>query len=197
MFTSRAEYRLHLRVDNADRRLTRRGIEVGCVGDRRRRHFEAKVQRVDAARERLCRLSVTPDAALAAGIRLSRDGVARTALEVLSMPTASPEDLLHLWPDLADIDGHIFEQLANDGRYAPYAERQARDIAAMRQNQSCALPADMAYAAIAGLSGELRAKLTAARPADLAQAARIDGMTPAALGLLLAHARRAAAPSVA
>ena len=190
MFTSRAEYRLHLRADNADRRLTPTGISVGCVGERRRRHFETKMERLEAAKARLVASQTTPNAARAAGFLLALDGVPRNALELLSMPSVGMADVLRLWPELANVGGQYLEQLVNDARYAPYAERQARDIASMRQHQDLLLPADMDYAFIAGLSSELRGKLAAARPTNLAQAGRIGGMTPAALALLLASARR-------
>ena len=195
MFTSRAEYRLHLRADNADRRLTPKGIEVGCVGARRRRTFESKMDRIGQARGKLAEVRVTPDAAAKAGLHLTRDGVSRSGLELLSMSGIGLDAVVALWPELAGIDGKTFGHLLNDARYAPYAERQARDIAAMRQHQASPLPTDLDYAAMPGLSSELVEKLNATRPDDLAQAARIDGMTPAALTLLLAHARRRARPA--
>lgn len=193
MFTSRAEYRLHLRADNADRRLTPIGLAIGCVGEHRRRCFEEKMSRMDAAGARLRSSMTTPDSACRAGLRLARDGTTRSALDLLSMPEVNFVDILRLWPQLADIDLVALEQLTNDAHYAPYAERQRRDIAAMRENQARALPPHMNYAGVAGLSAELKEKLDAARPADFAQAARIDGMTPAALALLLTHVRRGAA----
>ncbi len=192
MFTSRAEYRLHLRADNADRRLTPKGISIGCVGDRRRAFFEKKIERLEVAKARLTKTRITPDAARNAGVQVSLDGVERNAIDFLADSTIGIPGVLAVWSDLADIDAKTLEQLANDARYSPYAERQARDIAAMRQNQACPLPGDTNYAGMSGLSSELVEKLTKARPTDLAQAARIDGMTPAALALLLAHVRRRA-----
>jgi tRNA uridine 5-carboxymethylaminomethyl modification enzyme len=190
MFTSRAEYRLHLRADNADCRLTPKGIAIGCVGEERQRHFAAKMERLHSAAARLSAATVSPDAARRAGVHLARDGVTRTALDLLAMAGIATADVLRVWPELAGLDAGSLDQLANDARYAPYAERQARDIAAMRQHQSRPLPDNMEYSTIPGLSAELVEKLSAARPCDLAQAARVDGMTPAALALLLAYARR-------
>jgi tRNA uridine 5-carboxymethylaminomethyl modification enzyme len=191
MFTSRAEYRLHLRADNADRRLTPMGIEIGCVGERRRRAFVAKMDRLERAKARLSSSRVTPDAAARAGVHLTRDGVVRSALDLLSAPDVGSGGVLAIWPELRDVDAQSLKQLMNDTRYAPFSERQTRDIAAMRQHQTARLPPGLDYSAMPGLSSELAEKLSAARPADLAQAARVPGMTPAALALLLARARRA------
>jgi tRNA uridine 5-carboxymethylaminomethyl modification enzyme len=195
MFTSRAEYRLHLRADNADARLTPKGISLGCVSEERRCHFEGKMQRLEQARTRLCAAVVTPAAASRAGVRLARDGVSRTALDLLSLADVSSEDIRRLWPDLAEVHEADLEQLAKDACYAPYLARQARDIVAMREQQSRPIPVDFDYAAVSGLSSELVEKLCAARPSDLAQAGRIDGMTPAGLALVLAHVRRRATRS--
>ena len=191
MFTSRAEFRLHLRADNADRRLTPRGIEIGCVGEPRRRAFERKMERLDAMRTRLEAMTIAPDRARRAGMQLTLDGAARNALALLAMTSIEQAAVARLWPEISGMDGSLVEQLVNDARYAPYAERQARDIAAMRRDQGLSLPRSIDYAAIPGLSAELAGKLATARPESLGQASRIDGMTPAALTLLLAHARRA------
>ncbi len=190
MFTSRAEFRLHLRADNADRRLTPKGTAIGCVGERRRGAFERKMQRLEAAAARMRELTVTPDAAQRKGVHLTKDGVPRTPLDLLCVADVTLSDVQRLWPEIGDIDAKTLEQLVNDARYAPYAERQARDIAALRREQGRPLPADLDYSSMAGLSTELAQKLAAVRPTDLAQAGRIDGMTPAALALVLAHARR-------
>jgi tRNA uridine 5-carboxymethylaminomethyl modification enzyme len=192
MFTSRAEFRLHLRADNADRRLTSKGVAIGCVGENRRRAFERKMERLETAGERLSRMWVTPDIAQRNGMHLTKDGVPRTAIDLLCISGVTVSDVLRLWPEIGKIDSKIIEQLVNDARYAPYAERQARDIAAMRREQERSIPADLDYASMAGLSAELAQKLAAVRPTDLAQAGRIDGMTPAALALVLVHARRGA-----
>jgi tRNA uridine 5-carboxymethylaminomethyl modification enzyme len=152
------------------------------------------MERLEAARSRLAKSSVTSDAAKRAGLQIAQNGLARTALDLLAMPSVTASEIQRLWPDVADLDRGILELLRNDACYLPYADRQARDIAAMRANQERTLPAGTDYAAIPGLSRELAEKLSAVRPQDLAQAARIDGMTPAALALLLAHARRPPQP---
>jgi tRNA uridine 5-carboxymethylaminomethyl modification enzyme len=190
MFTSRAEFRLHLRADNADRRLTPKGLALGCIGEERRRAFLEKMERLEAAGEQLKGMTITPDAAHRKGVALTRDGVNRTALDLLCMPGVGLAEVIRLWPEIGEIDRRALEQLVNDARYMPYAERQARDIAAMRHEQRRPLPADLDYGAMPGLSAELAGKLAAVRPTDLAQAGRIAGMTPAALALVLAHARR-------
>ena len=191
MFTSRAEFRLQLRADNADRRLTPRGIEIGCVGEARRRSFERKMERLDAMRARLDEMTVTPDRARLAGVPLALDGVTRSAIVLMATSGVDRATAVQLWPEIAGMDRTLLDHLVTDARYAPYAERQARDVAAMRRDRELSLPSSIDYAAIPGLSAELGGKLAAARPENLAQASRIDGMTPAAVTLLLAHARRA------
>jgi tRNA uridine 5-carboxymethylaminomethyl modification enzyme len=197
MFTSRAEYRLLLRADNADCRLTPRGIEIGCVGEARRVAFERKMERLSGMRTQLESLTTTPDRACEAGIRLARDGMVRDALSLLALCRPSEPGVLSIWPEIASMDPKLLDHLVNDARYAPYRERQARDIAEMRRQQGLPLSDTIDYAAIPGLSAELAGKLTAVRPENLAQAGRIDGMTPAALTLLLAHAKRGARTTAA
>jgi tRNA uridine 5-carboxymethylaminomethyl modification enzyme len=192
MFTSRAEYRLTLRADNADLRLTPRGIELGCVGRERRRRFEAKAAALARARERLGALSLTPDAAAAHGLRVNRDGRRRTGLELLRLSGIDMARLAAVWPELAAIDRVVAEQLEIEARYAGYLERQAADIAAFRKEEGLALPEGLDPAAVPGLSSEIRARLGEARPATLGAAARLPGMTPAALAILCRYARRAA-----
>jgi tRNA uridine 5-carboxymethylaminomethyl modification enzyme len=197
MFTSRAEYRLLLRADNADRRLTPRGIEIGCVREERRVAFERKMEHLAGMRDRLESLRTTPDRAREAGILLARDGTVRDALSLLTIIDANDTRLADLWPEMRSMDQKLLAQLANDARYSVYAERQARDIVEMRRQQRLSLPGTLNYATIPGLSAELVGKLEAARPENLAQAERIEGMTPAALTLLLANARRMARVTVA
>ncbi len=191
MFTSRAEYRLALRADNADQRLTGKGIVIGCVGGNRQRQFEAKMAALDAAREMAHSLTITPNEAQKHGLALNHDGQRRTAFELLSYPTLGIAELTRIWPQLAGLDGKIAEQLATDAKYAVYMDRQAADIASYRRDEGFELPDQIDYAALPGLSHEVRQKLQALRPRTIGQAGRIDGMTPAALTLLVAHVRRA------
>ncbi|WP_088348439.1 MULTISPECIES: tRNA uridine-5-carboxymethylaminomethyl(34) synthesis enzyme MnmG [Rhodomicrobium] len=191
MFTSRAEYRLRLRADNADARLTPLGEALGCVGPARSAVFAAKTAVMDAGRALLASLTVTPDEANAKGMSINRDGRRRTAFEMLAFPDMSVARLTPLWPELGGIAPAIAAQLEIDARYDIYLRRQDADIAAYRKDEAIALPAALDYGAISGLSTELRQKLVQGRPASIAQAARIDGMTPAALMLVLAHVKKA------
>jgi tRNA uridine 5-carboxymethylaminomethyl modification enzyme len=191
MFTSRAEYRLTLRADNADQRLTGKGVSIGCVGAARQRQFEAKVAALDEAHALAHALSITPNEAARHGLALNRDGQRRTAFELLSYPTLQWADLVRVWPKLADLDAKIAEQLEIDAKYAVYMARQTADIEAFRRDESFELPEHLDYSAMPGLSHEIRQKLQTFRPRTIGQAGRMDGMTPAALTLLVAHARRA------
>ena len=190
MFTSRSEYRLSLRVDNADERLTPVGLAAGCVGSERAARFDAAQERLLAARARLDALNATPQEAARAGLALNHDGLRRSAFQLLSYPHIAFADLVRLWPDLAAIDGALRERLETDALYAVYLERQAADIAAHRRDESVLIPADLDFSALPGLSNEIRLKLARVAPRTLGQAARIEGMTPAALTLLAAHSRR-------
>ena len=190
MFTSRAEYRLSLRADNADQRLTPTGIALGIVGAERRRAFAAKLEGLEAARWLLDSLSLTPAAAARHGLALNQDGVRRTAFELLAYPEVTLKRLSAIWPALQGIPAAIGEQVAIDAQYAVYLKRQQADVEAMRRDEALELPADLDYHSIGGLSAEARQKLSAVRPANLAQAGRIDGVTPAALTRLLGHVRR-------
>jgi tRNA uridine 5-carboxymethylaminomethyl modification enzyme len=189
MFTSRAEYRLTLRADNADQRLTGRGIALGCVGAERRKLHGAKMQSLADGREMTRALSLTPNEAAKHGLALNQDGQRRTAFELLSYPTIGFADLTRIWPQLASLPANIAEQLEIDAKYDVYLARQAADVASFRRDESLALPENLDYAALPGLSNEVKQKLQAVRPRTLGQASRIDGVTPAALTLLLAHLR--------
>ena len=193
MFTSRAEYRLWLRADNADQRLTPQGIEIGCVGADRAKVFHVKQQALDEARDLASGLKASPSALAKRGIVINQDGVPRSALDLLAYPEIDWTRLAELWPELAPTAADIAEQLTIDARYAGYLGRQREDISAYRRDEALSLPDDLDYAAIGSLSNEVRQKLQAHRPATLGQAARISGVTPAALVALLKFVRRRAA----
>jgi tRNA uridine 5-carboxymethylaminomethyl modification enzyme len=190
MFTSRAEYRLTLRADNADQRLTPIGLRLGCVGRIRGRRFAEKIAALGEARRRLAELRMTPPALKRQGISVNEDGVARSAAELLAYPGIDLARLTEIWPELASCSTEIAEQLEVDARYAGYLERQERDIASYRQDEALLLPSDLDYAGVGSLSREICDKLAAARPATLGAAARISGVTPAALMALLKHVKR-------
>jgi tRNA uridine 5-carboxymethylaminomethyl modification enzyme len=190
MFTSRAEYRLSLRADNADQRLTDRGIATGCVGAARRRRHQEKMAALGAARAFARSVALTPDEAERHGLALNRDGRRRSAFELLSHRGIGIAQLATIWPRLGDLPPKIAEQLEIDAKYDVYLSRQAADIAAYRRDESLALPESLDYSQLGGLSNEVRQKLAAARPRTIGQAARMDGITPAALTLLVAHLKR-------
>ena len=191
MFTSRAEYRLRLRADNADQRLTPLGQAIGAVGATRSAAFAGKMAALDRARAALRAVSLTPHQAADHGIALNQDGVRRTGEDLLATARVTVEDLRRIWPDaLGEVAPAIAEQLEIDARYSGYLERQEADIVAFRRDEALAIPADLDFAALPGLSNELVEKFTAARPATLGAAARIAGVTPAALTVLLTHVKR-------
>jgi tRNA uridine 5-carboxymethylaminomethyl modification enzyme len=190
MFTSRAEFRLSLRADNADQRLTPLGVDLGCVGEPRLRAFEAKMERLEAARDRLDSISWTAREIAGAGVNVSPDGPRRTAFDVLGLPDVTFDAVIALHPALADIDVETRQQLGRDALYAKYVDRQVRDVEAMRRDEAEAIPEEFDFAALSGLSNELKQKLQRSRPATLAQAGRVEGMTPAALTLILAKLRQ-------
>ena len=194
MFTSRAEYRLTLRADNADQRLTGAGIALGCVGTVRETAFRRKMAALDVARETLTALTVNPRELAGHDIKVSQDGVPRSALKLLahtgSGPDAGIEAVTRVWPETASIDPTILQQVAHDSLYAGYLDRQQADITAFRKDEALALPDALDYGKIGGLSNEMREKLGTARPATLGAASRIPGVTPAALTALLRHVRR-------
>jgi tRNA uridine 5-carboxymethylaminomethyl modification enzyme len=191
MFTSRAEYRLRLRADNADERLTPLGERAGCVAAARLSAFTTKAEALTAARRRLESLTLTPGEAAGYGIALNRDGRRRSAFDLLAFPDMSVAALSRVWPELSAIPAAAAERLQTDARYAVYMDRQEASIAAFKKDEAVAIPAALDFAAVAGLSHEIRQKLERHRPSTLAQASRIDGMTPAALMLMLAHIRKA------
>jgi len=193
MFTSRAEYRLWLRADNADQRLTPRGLAVGCVGAERAGMFHVKQQALQAAGDLARGFKMSPSALAKHGIAINQDGVVRNALELLAYPDTNWTRLTTLWPELAAVSDAISDQLTIDAKYEGYLGRQREDIAAYRRDEALELPGDLDYAAVGSLSNEIRQKLDAHKPATLGQAARISGVTPAALVALLKYVRRRAA----
>ncbi|NUB12072.1 tRNA uridine-5-carboxymethylaminomethyl(34) synthesis enzyme MnmG [Azospirillum brasilense] len=190
MFTSRAEYRLILRADNADQRLTPKGLAIGCVGSARRDAFTAKAEALFAGRTLVRALQATPAELQRQGIAVNQDGVRRTAADLLRYPDLDLATLARLWPELAAIPADVVGQLEIDGKYAGYLDRQEADIRAFRKDEALELPADLNPDGIGSLSAEIRQKLRQARPATLGAAARIPGMTPAALVALLRHVKR-------
>ena len=191
MFTSRAEYRLTLRADNADLRLTQTGIDAGVVASERSRKFHVKHREIEATRDRLRTLSLTPNEAAAHGLVMNRDGRRRSALEVLAYESVDFEKLKAIWPELASARADVAEQMEIEAAYAGYLDRQEADILAFRRDEDLRLPADLYYRAIGGLSNEAREKLATTKPATLGQAARIEGLTPGAITVLLGHVKRA------
>ena len=190
MFTSRAEYRLRLRADNADQRLTPAGLALGCVQAERGAAFAAKSQALEAGRRLLEGRALTPNEAARHGLEINRDGRRRTAFELLAFPGVDLARLRVIWPEIGEIDAPVAAQLEVDARYASYVDRQEADVVAFRKEESVRIPADFDYAGLPSLSAEVRQKLEALRPATLAQAARMEGITPAALMLLLAHLKK-------
>jgi tRNA uridine 5-carboxymethylaminomethyl modification enzyme len=197
MFTSRAEFRLKLRADNADQRLTPLGIETGCVGAERRAAFEARAASLLAGRAVLARLSLTPNEAARHGLEINRDGRRRSAYELLAYPAIAIERLSRIWPEIDALAPNVRTQLEVDARYAAYVERQEGDVEVLRRDEGSVIPADFDFSVISGLSNELRQKLERTRPVSLAHARAIDGMTPAALLLVRAHLRRRATGAAA
>ncbi|WP_037086275.1 tRNA uridine-5-carboxymethylaminomethyl(34) synthesis enzyme MnmG [Neorhizobium vignae] len=190
MFTSRAEYRLSLRADNADVRLTEKAIALGCVGPSRAAKFEAYTQALDAGRELLRARNLTPNEANNHGLKLNKDGQRRTAYELLAYPDQSLARLTAIWPEFAQLSPKIGEALEIEASYAVYMNRQAADIHATHRDEARIIPQGFDFTGLPGLSNELKMKLTAANPANLAQAGKVDGMTPAALALILALLRK-------
>ncbi|WP_291078751.1 tRNA uridine-5-carboxymethylaminomethyl(34) synthesis enzyme MnmG [Hyphomonas sp.] len=190
MFTSRAEYRLALRADNADQRLTERGIAAGCVGSYRAEVFHVKHAALETARSRLQSLTLSPAKAAQAGWSVNQDGRVRSAWEYLSYKDIDLAALTRIWPDLSDIPEEIATQIEIEALYASYLARQAEDVAALRRDEDLVIPADLDYSGIGGLSNEVRQKLEAVRPTTLGQAGRIEGVTPGALTALLGYVKR-------
>jgi len=190
MFTSRAEYRLTLRADNADQRLTERGIDIGCVGAARAAAFREKQTALASARSLAASLTLTPQEAAGHGLSLNHDGQRRSALDLLAYPDIGMAKLASVWPELRNLPKRIGDQVEIEARYAVYLDRQKADIAAFRRDEDLAIPDTLDFAALPGLANEIREKLVSVSPRSIGQASRIEGMTPAALLLLAAHVRR-------
>lgn len=192
MFTSRAEYRLRLRADNADQRLTPRGLALGCVGHERAEVFRKHKAQLDQARSLAQQLKATPAALAKAGLPVRQDGVVRSAFEWMRFPEIGWSRAVELWPELREVPTAVAEIVETDARYAAYLERQDADVESFRRDEALSLPADLDFSGIAGLSNEMVERLSQARPTTLGQAARVAGVTPSALTALLVHVRRAA-----
>ncbi len=190
MFTSRAEFRLSLRADNADSRLTPLGEQWGLVGTERQNRFNDRKQELDQAREVTRSLSITPNAAAGFGLNLNKDGIRRTAYDLLSYPDVSIEQLGQIWPELTTLSAVTKEALEIEAQYSVYLDRQNADIAVMEREEQLIIPASIQFSAISGLSLELKQKLEKRHPSNIAEAQRIEGMTPAAIALLITHIRR-------
>ena len=191
MFTSRAEYRLILRADNADQRLTPMGESIGAVSCVRRDRFNDKVAQLKKASQLAISLSMTPNALSKYGLKVNNDGVRRSVMDLLAYPNITLENLVPVWPELGGLPIYAKEHLETEALYAGYIERQARDIAAFQRDEGLRLPETLDYAAIGGISNEVKDKLTQTKPATLGQAARIEGVTPGALTAVLAFVRKA------
>ena len=189
MFTSRAEYRLSLRADNADQRLTPIGERAGCVGRERQSAFAEKMERLEQGRTLMRERVLTPNEAAKYGMAIRQDGIRRTASDLLSLPNVDFTTLKTVWPELSSIRSDVIEQLEVDAQYAGYLDRQEADIVGFRRDEALQLPGDLDYRQVHGLSTEAMLKLSNIRPATIGQAARIDGVTPAALTLVLGHVR--------
>ncbi|MEE2746238.1 MAG: tRNA uridine-5-carboxymethylaminomethyl(34) synthesis enzyme MnmG [Pseudomonadota bacterium] len=190
MFTSRAEYRLHLRSDNADQRLTPIGEKAGCVSAHRRKKLEKKLRELSRAKNAFTAQTATPSELIQHGLKINRDGIRRSALDLLAYPDLSVSRLLSIWPQLGQFDGEALEQLEIGALYSSYMERQEEEIRSFRKDEALKLPNDLDYGKIGGLSNEIKTKLQKAKPATLGAAARISGVTPAALTALLSFVRR-------
>jgi tRNA uridine 5-carboxymethylaminomethyl modification enzyme len=190
MFTSRAEFRLTVRADNADRRLTPLGLEAGCVSEARRSAFEAKLDALDSGRAALSKAMIRPKALNDAGIAVSKDGGKRSAYDVLSLVGQGLHIVVAAFPEYQKLEREVLEQLQIDSTYDQYSNRQAKEVADLRRQETQRIPAGFDYERISGLSNELKQKLTRAQPQSILHASRIEGVTPAALLLVLAHLRK-------
>jgi tRNA uridine 5-carboxymethylaminomethyl modification enzyme len=191
MFTSRAEFRLKLRADNADQRLTALGISIGCIAEDRQVAFREKTEALARGRAALDAVFLTPHQIKQMGIKVSQDGVLRSAFTLLSFPDVTPEAIAGIVPEFATLEPGIQRQIACDALYSQYIDRQQNEVDGLKRDESLLIPADFDYSILPGLSNELKMKLTKVQPGSIAHASRIEGMTPAALTLVLVRLRRA------
>jgi len=189
MFTSRAEFRLSLRADNADERLTPMAVGLGMVGRERSERFNERVRRLDEARNLARSVSLTPNEARKHGLNVNLDGTRRSAYELMAQSGTDISRLQVIWPEFGKFDVRTRERLETEARYSVYLDRQNIDISLLRREERRLIPSDLDYSGFSGLSNELRQKLSFSKPRSIAEANRIDGMTPAALALILAHLR--------
>ena len=190
MFTSRSEYRLFLRADNADMRLTEMGYETGCVGEYRNSVFKAKKQAIDSCREAAQKLKADYGALESCGITVNHDGSKRTAYQLMSYNDVSHETILNLFPELKEFDEKVYEQIEIESRYAGYIKRQMADIEVFKKDENLKLRDDIDYHKIGGLSREMVDKLSRVRPATIGEASRIPGVTPAAITAILGYLKK-------
>ena len=190
MFTSRAEFRLSLRADNADQRLTPLAIERGFCSEHRYTEFAKKREMLDSALDEMRQAQFTPREIQNAGIKINQDGTRRSIFDILAFPEIGVDDLVALWPRMMDFDPLITKQVSIEALYSNYIDRQERDLLSVQKDEAHVIPVDFEYSDLSGLSNELKLKLGKARPSNLAQAAKVDGMTPAALMLVLAKLKQ-------
>ena len=190
MFTSRAEYRLSLRADNADRRLTQIGIDIGLVGDERKEKFLKKINKINELDYALTKLKISPNKAEKFNIKVAKDGIKRTAFHILSREGVTFDKIRSIWPELPNASRDEEEQLEISAHYSGYLEKQEADIIAFRKDENLLIPENIDYDKLSGLSNEVKSKFSLIKPKTLGQALRIDGITPAAVYILLSHVKR-------
>ena len=190
MFTSRAEYRLSLRSDNADLRLTHKGIKIGLISDVRKEVFEDKFDKLSKISLQMANLNISPSKADKYGVKIAKDGIFRTADEILAQKNVDMSKIRHIWPEISDYGREIDEQIEINSHYRGYLKKQNADILAFKRDENLAIPDNIDYDQFSGLSNEVKAKFKEIRPKTMGQALRIDGITPAAVYILLSHVKR-------